>query len=357
FNKMHIDPSDKATPGTCTGNECNIENVTGDVTVRAEFLGDNRVIGAFSEGGHVECDRTEVPHGFAGAVVCRAVPDTGYEVDGVPSVSGAATPSCSGDRCALSDIKGDVTITGTFAPIVGPKSPLNITATVSPASGGTVTCAPTSVAYGADVTINCTPTANSDYTFYSLVLSGGTCSGTTCSATSVMSDLTVYALFASKLPDLQVSLATDTDGKVPFRKAMASGNATIFNAGDTTATKVKWQAKKGSTVLDLGTVDSIAAKNTAHITIKADEAALEGATICVSAMAAEGDLNPEDNTNVCGPVKVLAAPAPGSNASPVPTLGEVGLLLSGLALAGAAAPALRRRERNEREQRSERKRA
>ena len=38
-------------------------------------------------------------------------------------------------------------------------------------------------------------------------------------------------------------------------------------------------------------------------------------------------------------------PAPGSTASPVPTLGEVGLLLSGIALAGAAAPALRRREK------------
>lgn len=39
-------------------------------------------------------------------------------------------------------------------------------------------------------------------------------------------------------------------------------------------------------------------------------------------------------------------------ASPVPTMGEVGVLLSGLALAGAAAPALRRRrEQQEREQR------
>ena len=45
-------------------------------------------------------------------------------------------------------------------------------------------------------------------------------------------------------------------------------------------------------------------------------------------------------------------PVPGS-ATAVPTLGDIGLLLSGLALAGAAAPALRRRERRERKARGQ----
>ncbi|MBR6975995.1 MAG: IPTL-CTERM sorting domain-containing protein, partial [Ottowia sp.] len=59
-------------------------------------------------------------------------------------------------------------------------------------------------------------------------------------------------------------------------------------------------------------------------------------------------------SDVTGDVTVAGVfklrPAAGSTTTAVPTMSEIGLLLSGLALAGAAAPALRRRERKARKQ-------
>ncbi|MBQ9578332.1 MAG: hypothetical protein IJR28_02240, partial [Ottowia sp.] len=55
--------------------------------------------------------------------------------------------------------------------------------------------------------------------------------------------------------------------------------------------------------------------------------------------------------------EVIKVPTPGPTPQPYyynddssPTMGELGLLFSGLALAGVAAPALRRRERKQRKQ-------
>ena len=56
------------------------------------------------------------------------------------------------------------------------------------------------------------------------------------------------------------------------------------------------------------------------------------------------------NVSSCADPKIVPSVSPSGSAAAVPTLGEVGLLLSGIALAGAAAPALRRRERKARKQ-------
>ncbi|MBQ6655911.1 MAG: hypothetical protein IJM64_01340 [Ottowia sp.] len=136
---------------------------------------------------------------------------------------------------------------------------------------------------------------------------------------------------AKAKPDLQMHLGME-DGKFVF-KAQRQGSATITNASsDAPASNVTWVATKGGRVLDSGTIASIAAGASADIVIRAEDADLNDSTVCVRATAAEDDANPADN-EACG------------MAVSVPTTGGLGLLLSGLALAGAAAPALRRREK------------
>ena len=184
------------------------------------------------------------------------------------------------------------------------------------------------------------PTANAGYTFDSLALSGGTCSGTTCSATDVVRDLTVVALFTEiASTDTSDTSTTDTDTSdtgattvtITVKPAATGGGSvtcdksTVEHGGSTTCTAT---VESGYTFSDL-TLDS----GTATI--------ICSGTSCTV-------------TDITSDVVLLAtfrAAAVAGSAQPVPTLGEVGLLLSGLALAGAAAPALRRRERNEREQR------
>ena len=195
-----------------------------------------------------------------------------------------------------------------------------VTGTVSEGSG-TVKCEPESVALNGKST--CTATPGSGYTLGSEPkLDSGTatakCKSNKCDLTGIKSDVVVSAKF-TKIGAFKVSGSPVTGGTVECipDSVDAGGTSTC------TAIPDKGYKLDGVPKLD----DSSAGKATA---------------------TCDGDTC--ELSDITGDVAVSAVfkkpPVPATTAQ-VPTMSEIGLLLSGIALAGAAAPALRRRERKE----------
>ena len=175
-----------------------------------------------------------------------------------------------------------------------------------------------------------------------------------CTVSNIEGNVTIRATFEpvpfKPTPNLTVSIAGD---EFFFKAMKQSSSAAIKNTGKADANNVAWKAEtKAGKLLDSGAIDSLPAGESQPIEIKADEADLKGAEVCVTVDPDHEieESNDEDNT-ACAKVKLAATAA--ATAAPVPTMSDIGLLLSSLALAGAAAPALRRCERKESEQRQQ----
>jgi hypothetical protein len=130
--------------------------------------------------GTVSCTPNPVPE--AGASTCSATANAGYAFS-------AWSGDCTGATCSLSNVTSAKNVTAGFA--------LNnatyvITATPSPAEGGTVACTPNPVNSGGAST--CTATPASGYSFSAF---SGDCSGATCVLSNVTSTKNVTAGFAA----------------------------------------------------------------------------------------------------------------------------------------------------------------
>ncbi|PAT42931.1 InlB B-repeat-containing protein [Vandammella animalimorsus] len=167
--------------GDCAGATCNLTNVLAAQAVVATFKPLTSATHAItvtpSANGSVTCTPNPVPHGSD--AVCTATPAAGYAL-------GAFGGDCSGTSCVLSNVTAPKTVSATF--VMGHA----ITATASPAAGGTVICTPNPVPNGGNA--SCTATANAGYTFSAF---SGDCAGASCALTNVTSAKSVTASFTA----------------------------------------------------------------------------------------------------------------------------------------------------------------
>ena len=174
--------------GACAGASCTLTNVTAAQSVTANFSLAYAIAATASPvvGGTVQCTPNPVPRG--GSSTCTAAPNTGYALSAFTGCTRIGTTS----QCTLTGVIAAKTVTATFVPAKYP-----ITATASPAAGGTVTCTPNPVTHGASST--CTATAK---TGYSLGAFGSGCTriGTTsqCTLTGVTAPTAVTVTFVLK---------------------------------------------------------------------------------------------------------------------------------------------------------------
>ncbi|MET4575825.1 InlB B-repeat-containing protein [Ottowia thiooxydans] len=166
-----------------SGNLCTLNNVQAPTSVTANFAQITHAVTATPNpvaGGNVACTPNPVAQGSD--ATCTATANAGYTLSGFTGCS-----SVSGNLCTLSNVQAPADVMVNFSQIMHA-----ITATSSPAAGGSIACTLNSVAQGSDAA--CTATANADYT-----LSGFTgCSsvnGNVCTLSSVQAPIDVTANF------------------------------------------------------------------------------------------------------------------------------------------------------------------
>ena len=230
-----------------------------------------------------------------------------------------------------------------------------INATATPAEGGSISCDPTEVEDGSGKTVTCTVTVKEGYEVSSFSVSGGGASldqsgcGDPCVLKNIGGNVDVSVEFTEtgggggSFAPAVLSIDGDTSNKNRLQPGKANkvkftlGNSS-FN-GDGTLRGVPKSLQKAS----LGS-ETVSIKNGEF---EADITPEEGEkTVTVNLTVKDTPVNQDFTFKVAGSGGGAVTGGP----SPVPTMSEIGLLLSGIALAGAAAPALRRRERKERKQ-------
>ncbi|WP_295454593.1 hypothetical protein [uncultured Thiodictyon sp.] len=187
-----------AFSGDCTGATCELTNVTSAMAVTATFTLNTYPITASASptaGGTASC--TPNPVGYGGSSTCTATPATGYTFS-------AWSGDCTGATCALSNVTAAKVVTATFT-----LNTYAITATASPAVGGTVSCTPNPVDYGGSST--CTATPATGYTFSAW---SGDCTGATCALSNVTAAKAVTATFTLNNYTLTVAKTGTGSGTV-----------------------------------------------------------------------------------------------------------------------------------------------
>ena len=167
-------------PGGCTGTGTCSVTLTAARSVTATFSVATYSIAAVASptaGGTVTCTPNPVTHGSSST--CTAAPGAGYTF---AAFSGA----CTGASCTLKNVTATPSVTATFTLKTYP-----ITATATPAVGGTVTCTPNPVGHGANST--CAATPNAGYSFKTF---SGACTGAGCTLTNVTAAKSVTATFS-----------------------------------------------------------------------------------------------------------------------------------------------------------------
>jgi hypothetical protein len=172
-----------AFSGDCAGATCVLTNVTSDKNVTANFTLNSYAISTSANpvvGGSVTCTPNPVNHGSSST--CTATANTGYTFS-------AFSGDCTGATCVLTNVTSAKTVTASFT-----LNSYAITATASPAAGGSVSCTPNPVNHGSNST--CTGSANLPYAFGSW---SGDCTGATCLLSNVTTSRSVTASFAPTL--------------------------------------------------------------------------------------------------------------------------------------------------------------
>ena len=329
--KLDITPA-STTVHTANGYEFKLEKV-GTTKLVATVVGNYSITHEAkpTEGGEVDCGATKVARGDTITCTAKAKPGYLYDDDSIRLESGAATVACSGATCTLTNFTSDVKVSATFTKAALPTH--NITASVSPAGSGSITCTPTTVEDGKNVTITCTAAPSSGYKLDGLSLDGVSCgSTTTCTATAVASDLNVDATFS--LDEYSVTDATP-DGAGGTMECPGT-TVTYFDSTTCTAKPDAGYTFVKATLIGNATMDACP-NGVCTFTDVLGDVGVTG----TFAKDGEGGGTP-GSTN---PGTGTGGGYSGGGDSSSPTMGELGLLLSGLALAGAAAPALRRREK------------
>lgn len=167
--------------GDCTGASCTLTNVTSAKSVTASFTQNTYAITATASpvaGGTVSCTPNPVTHGANAS--CSVTANAGYTFS---SFGG----DCTGATCTLSNVTSTKSVSASFT-----QNTYAITATASPAAGGTVSCTPNPVPHGSSAT--CTATANANYRFGSF---SGDCTGATCTLSNVTATKSITASFVA----------------------------------------------------------------------------------------------------------------------------------------------------------------
>ena len=305
--------------------------------------------------GSVDCGGNQVADG--GTLQCTATPDDGYALDSLTLTSGTRIETCptatTTSPCELSGVTEDVSVSATFR--------LLPTITVAATTNGTVTCNGNSGTVTAEGTLTCDASPNTGFVLGSMELSVGgsvikTCTTSPCTQDGITDDVSVTATFVP-LPSYTVT---------PIASPAAGGTFTctspVFSGSDTECTAV---ANEGYTFTGMAVTsgtenivrcDPSGAGYMCIYTVTDDMEVTAtftktGGTGTDPGTGGGGGTDPGTGGGTGG--NTPGGDTPGGNApgaggggdSSSPTTGELGLLLSGLALAGAAALALRRREK------------
>ncbi|MBQ6656682.1 MAG: hypothetical protein IJM64_05310 [Ottowia sp.] len=155
----------------------------------------------------------------------------------------------------------------------------------------------------------------------------------------------LYAELTAPLVPIKVAGSTTEGGEVKCEHPEVAQDIGTTICTATANTAAGYTFKEGSMTASNGTLterDGTACKNS--------ECRLSGVTgdVTVSATFTKAPTPPTPTPDPDPTPDPAPTPSYGDSSSP--TMGELGLLLSGMALAGAAAPALRRRERKARKQ-------
>lgn len=336
YNPDSIGLASGAATVNCSGNTCELTNVTSALSVKASFTkggsSTHNITTAVSPAGsgRITCTPTTVADGATVNITCTAAPESGYKLGGL-SLNGTSCGSTT--TCTATAVASDLEVKAEFTPITVPTHA--ITGTSS--GNGTISCSPTEAEEGKGVTITCTPSPDAGYALGSLSLPGGTCSGTTCSIANVTGPLNVSAVFTPFTGTHAI-----TTEVIPAEGGSVDCDATsVASGGSVTCTAT---ANEGYTYDD----DSIRlASGSASVNCGGNTCTL---TDVASALSVKATFTKNGGGNTGGNGDgSTQTPCPACDNSS-PTMGELGLLLSGIALAGAAAPALRRRERKARKQ-------
>ncbi|WP_462321637.1 IPTL-CTERM sorting domain-containing protein [Halochromatium sp.] len=148
-----------------------------------------------SAGGSLSCSPNPVDYGAS--TTCNASPNTGYSFDSW----GDACAGQGGTSCTLDNVTADATVTANFS-----LNSYSITETANPSAGGSLSCSPNPVDYGASTTCNASP--NTGYSFDSW---GDACagqSGTSCTLDNVQAAKTVSATFTANSSQAKSSIDT-----------------------------------------------------------------------------------------------------------------------------------------------------
>jgi hypothetical protein len=201
--------------GDCTGSTCVLTNVTATKNVTANFAHlPNAVTTTVLPAGSGTLTCTPNPVPWDTSTTCTVVAGSGY---GFVNFSG----DCSGTSCTLNNVTSPRSVTANFAQNA-------ITATASPAAGGSVTCTPNPVPYGGNS--SCTASASSLYTFTGF---SGDCTGGTCSFTNMTTNKSVTANFVSNtlaITSAPSSAAVGTPFDVTIGSTPTGANVS-FSAG------------------------------------------------------------------------------------------------------------------------------
>lgn len=295
------------------------------------------------------------------------------------TVSGSTATGTNAGTCTVTASQAGTGDAGTHRYLAAADKTVNIsvnavpvypiTATASPAAGGSVTCSPISVAHGGSST--CTATAHAGYIFGSF---SGDCTGATCALTNVTSAKSVTALFTQSVTG--ITLPEGPQVGQPLGVQLAPGNGWVIDSAGTQSLASLgapslppgWNAPHGVVALHLigGTAGTSAAvvlsyphplpagtvyykygktagNPTAHWYLFGG-ASISGNTITLTLTdGADGDDDLAANSAITdpgGPVVPLGAPLA---AAAIPTLSQWALVLLSLVLAGAAMTGVRRR--------------
>ncbi|WP_295445522.1 hypothetical protein, partial [uncultured Thiodictyon sp.] len=127
-------------------------------------------------GGTASC--TPNPADYDGTSTCSATPTAGYTFS-------AWSGDCTGANCVLNNVTAAKAVTATFT-----RNSYAVTATASPAAGGTASCTPNPVDHGTSSTCSATPTAGYTFSAWS-----GDCTGASCVLSNVTAAKAVTATF------------------------------------------------------------------------------------------------------------------------------------------------------------------
>ena len=316
----------------CNGLDCTVSKLESDIVLRPTFTEQFtvQVATGIANGSLTGCSPTEVNHGEDVTVTCTATADPGYDFSNMTLTDGASNNSCDVTTCDLANVQGGVTVGATFT-----KRKYGVM--VNSATGGSVKCDPdTDIEHGTG-TSDCTVTEDPGYTFGGMTVDSGTgdisCSGLVCTLSKLESSVAVQPTFT--LNEYSVSDATPagSGGSMNCASPVKHGESTRCDAAPDAGYAFDTMDIDQPGKATLGTCDA----NGCELTGVVGDVTVTG--VFKALPPTPQPQQPSDNGG--------ATPQPRQPyvISNTPTMGELGLLLSSLALVGAAAPALRRREK------------